>query len=188
MAKNKSILVFDFETTGLTLHPDVEATKQPRAIEFGAALLNGATGEIELEVEMKFNPQESLNDDIIRITGLTDADLRDAPTFADSLSQLRDLFEQSGGIAAHNLPFDRAILRGELTRANVLDFPWPPRQLCTVGLYVPLWGRNPKLTELYALIMGEPLAQTHRALDDVHALVRIMQKEQLWRIENFTKV
>jgi DNA polymerase III epsilon subunit-like protein len=30
--------------------------------------------------------------------------------------------------------------------------------------------------------MGKPLAQTHRALDDVLALVEIFQKELLWQV------
>jgi DNA polymerase III epsilon subunit-like protein len=82
---------------------------------------------------------------------------------------------------AHNLPFDRAIMRGELARHGVTDFPWPEREVCTVGLYKEAWGRNPKLLELYEDVLGRPLAQTHRALDDVKALVEIIQSEELWR-------
>jgi hypothetical protein len=31
------------------------------------------------------------------------------------------------------------------------------------------------MTELYEKALGHPLAQTHRALDDVHALVEIVR-------------
>src|SRR3990172_3096013 len=133
------ILVFDFETTGLTLHPDAPNAKQPKAIEFGCALLNSHNGKIEIEASMKINPQESLSDEIIKITGLTDADLVRALTFAQVEPQLRGLFKQAIGMIAHNLPFDRAILLHELARNNITDFPWPKRQLCTVGLYAWHW-------------------------------------------------
>jgi hypothetical protein len=69
-----------------------------------------------------------------------------------------------------------------LARLNELEVPWPEIELCTVGLHKDDWGRNPKLIELYAATMGKPLAQTHRALDDVMALVEIIQKAELWRL------
>ena len=176
------ILVFDTETTGLTLHPQAEMRKQPRIIEFGAALLNPKSGEVEDTWNVLINPGEPLSAVITKITGITDDDLKDAAPFAAALPAMRMMFERATCVVAHNLPFDRAILRGELARLDVLDFPWPRREICTVGLYKDDWGRNPKLTELYESVMGKPLAQTHRALDDVMALVEIFQKELLWQV------
>lgn len=173
------IVVFDTETTGLTLHPDAPLVKQPRMIEFGAVVLD-RRGEVVEEASVLINPREPLTAEIVKITGITDADLADAPVFADALPQIRRIFEGAEMVMAHNLPFDRAILKGELARADVFDFPWPRREICTVGLYKEQWGRNPRLQELYAAIMGHPLAQTHRALDDVKALVEIIQKEAIW--------
>lgn len=176
------ILVFDTETTGLTLHPQAEVRKQPRMIEFGAALLDPKTGELRDTMNILINPQEPLSPEIVKITGITDADLKDAYPFGTALPAIRLMFTQATCVVAHNLPFDRAILRGELARLDVLDFPWPKKELCTVGLHKDDWGRNPKLTELYAATLGKPLAQTHRALDDVMALVEIIQKAELWRL------
>lgn len=174
------LLVLDWETTGLTLHPDADYTKQPRAIEFGAALLRD--GVIEEEISILINPQMKLPAIITKITGLTDEDLRDAPTFERVLPQLERVFRSATSVVAHNLPFDKAILMGELKRAKLTEFPWPKKESCTVGIYQEHWGRNPKLTELYERVMGKPLAQTHRAVDDVLALVEIIQKERLWQI------
>lgn len=176
------ILVFDWETTGLTLHPDAPLQKQPKAIEFGGALLDPATGEITEEASIMIDPGEPLSPEIVKITGITDADLRGAPSFEKALPQLRRIFSEATCAVSHNLPFDRAVLRHELARLQVTDFPWPARELCTVGLYKEQWGRNPKLTEIYEHIMGVPLAQTHRALDDVRALIEIIRKEQLWQL------
>lgn len=175
-------IVFDFETTGLTLHPDAPVEKQPRAIEFGAALVSLRDGAVLEEASILINPQCPITAEITKITGLTDADVRDALPFADVLPQLRRLFSGAAVAVAHNLPFDRAILRAELARAGETTFPWPPRELCTVGLYREDWGRNPRLLELYEHVFGRPLAQTHRALDDVRALVEIFREQRLWEI------
>lgn len=175
-------IVFDTETTGLTLHPHAPITKQPRMIEFGAALLDD-TGQVVETASILINPQEEITEEITKITGIKTADVADAPTFAQVLPQIKRIFACADTVMAHNLPFDRAILKGELGRIHCLDFPWPERELCTVGLYKDAWGRNPKLLELYAHVLGKPLAQTHRALDDVMALVEIIQKEELWSIE-----
>jgi len=181
MDKKNRIIIFDTETTGLTLHPDAPLSKQPKIIEFGAVILEG--GEIVEEASLLINPRESLTPEIIKITGLADDDLRHEDSFPDHLSYLKTLFGSCGHVMAHNLPFDRAMILNEVARVpNAEPFPWPERETCTVGLYKELWGYNPKLTQLYEDIMGKPLAQTHRALDDVKAMVEIIQQEELWAL------
>lgn len=176
-----SILVFDTETTGLTLHPEADVRKQPRMIEFGAALLSRVDGSVVEEIEILVNPQQPLEPIITKITGLTDADLADARPFIDVLPQILRVFHEARTVVAHNLPFDKAIVHGEIARANLVSFPWPAHEVCTIGLYREQWGRNPRLIELYEAVMGRPLAQEHRGLSDVRALVEIIQKEELWR-------
>jgi DNA polymerase III epsilon subunit-like protein len=169
----RCVVVFDTETTGLTLHPDAPLAKQPKIIELGAALVD-ASGAVVEEFTQLIHPGEPLSAEITRITGITDAALVGAPGFGECLPQLRHVFGQACAVFAHNLPFDKALLRFELQRAGVTDFPWPEREYCTVGLHRDSWGRNPKLTELYAHVLGRPLPQTHRALDDVLALVEVV--------------
>lgn len=177
--KDNLLLVFDTETTGLLLHPNAPLSKQPKIIEFGGILLQN--GEVVEEISLLIDPQESLSEEIVKITGITDDDLRGQPLFSQHVPFLKRLFDRCGGVAAHNLPFDKAMLMNELKRCNAADdFPWPPREMCTVGIFKEQWGRNPKLTELYADVIGKPLAQTHRALGDVKALVEIIQEEELW--------
>jgi len=175
------IIVFDTETTGLTLHPDASVTKQPKIIEFGAVIL--LNGEVVEEHSVLINPQEALTEEIIKITGLKDSDLKDAPAFKDCAPKLEELFSRCDCVMAHNLPFDKAMMMNEWARyAFGYSFPWPAREICTVGLYREEWGRNPKLLELYESVLGKPLAQTHRALDDVKALVEIIQEDELWAL------
>jgi len=176
-----SVLVFDTETTGLTLHPDAPLEKQPKIIELGAALLD-ENGEVVETLSQLINPGEPVTDEITRITGITNDDLKDAPSFAEALPMIQQIFSEAFAVFAHNLPFDKAMLRNDLARIGCLDFPWPKQEYCTVGMHKEMWGRNPKLTELYEFATGQPLPQTHRALDDVMALVQVVTALELHKI------
>lgn len=174
------MLVFDTETTGLTLHPDAELRLQPRMIEFGGVLLSMETGEIEDEFSQLIHPGCEVTPEITKITGITNEQLVGMPGIDRCLPMLRNAFGRATAVCAHNLPFDKAIVLTEMQRLRVTDFPWPARELCTVGAYTELWGKRPRLVDLYQEVMGKPLAQTHRALDDVKALVEIIHTERLW--------
>ena len=168
------VLVFDTETTGLPLHPDAPLSKQPKIVELGAALLN-SRGEVVETLSQLVHPGENLSEEITRITGIKNEDLVGAPPFKDAVPILRHIFQQAFAVFAHNLPFDKKLLMFDLKRASCDEaFPWPPIEYCTIGLHRSIWGRNMKLTELYQHVMAKPLPQTHRALDDVMALVEVV--------------
>jgi DNA polymerase III epsilon subunit-like protein len=177
MEKNL-IVVFDTETTGLPLHPDAPLEKQPKIIELGAALLD-QTGAVVDTFQQLLHPGEDITEEITKITGITNEQLKDQPKFVDVLPQLREFFGRSFAVFAHNLPFDKKLLMFDLKRAACEDFPWPATEYCTIGLHRSIWGRNMKMTELYEHAMKKPLPQTHRALDDVMALVEIVQALEL---------
>lgn len=176
------IIVIDWETTGLPLHPDAPVSKQPKAIEFGGVLVDPTTGEIVRELSQLINPGELISAEITKITGITNEQLVDQPTFMEFLPQLREFFTGTTCAVAHNLPFDKSILMFELKRHGITDFPWPQQEFCTVGAYKEQWGRNPRLIELYPAVTGKPFEQKHRALDDVRHLVEIVQRDLLWEL------
>ena len=175
------IIVFDTETTGLPLHPEAPLEKQPKIIELGAALLD-AEGKVVDTFNQLLHPGEDITDEITKITGIKNEDLVEQPKFADVLPQLREFFGRAFAVFAHNLPFDRTLLRFDLKRAACEDFPWPAAEYCTIGLHRSIWGRNMKMTELYEHALKKPLPQTHRALDDVMALVEIIQALELHKM------
>jgi hypothetical protein len=41
-------------------------------------------------------------------------------------------------------------------------------------------GKRPRLINLYEYVMGRPLAQTHRALDDAMAVFEVLQKDKFF--------
>lgn len=177
----KRWLVFDTETTGLTLPSAAELKAQPKIIELALAEIE--TRDAHAPVLMRervwlIDPREPLTEEITKITGLKDSDLAGKPTFAEALPEIAAAFLGAHGLCAHNLPFDLAMLVNELRRCGREHaFPYPPEQLCTVAAFHHLKGRNLKLTELYEHSLGRPLAQTHRAADDVRALAEVLLAE-----------
>lgn len=162
-------IILDFETTGLLRPSVIAAEHQPRPIEFGAIVV--ADGKIEQEFNILINPQKPLDEVITKITGITDEMLAGQPTFEAALPQIEPLFLGCDQMIAHNAEFDRGILFYALQRAGRHeDFPWPKKTVCTVEEYRHKFGRRMKLTQLYEHFVHKPLAQTHRALDDVKAL------------------
>ena len=166
-------LVFDFETTGFVLHPLSKLEVQPRIIEVGAALVEGS--DVLDQLAQLVDPGVAISDEITKVTGITNDDLRGQPKFSEVMPRLRSMFEQADFITAHNLMFDRNALMLELHRHQVTDWPWPEIGVCTVEEHIAQRGRRLKLTDLYLDTTGDKLAQTHRALDDVMALVEIVQ-------------
>lgn len=173
-------LVYDTETTGL-LKPQVsDIAQQPKIIEFAVAVLDENYNTLA-EHSWLINPGEEITPEITKITGLKNEDLRGQPSFIQVLPEIERVFIGKHRLIAHNLPFDMGMLTNELKRVGrEFAFPYPPNQLCTVQQGADLiFGRRAKMTELYEKTLGRPLAQTHRALDDVRALVEIV-REQRW--------
>jgi len=170
-------IVFDTETTGLTLPKVAELKQQPRIIELAVARIEH--GKIVSEHEWLIDPEQHISSEITKITGITNDMVKGKPKFRQLLGEIEDAFAGADLLIAHNAPFDVAMLTNELEMCARLNFPWPVETICTVQEYAFIKGRRLKLTELYELKVGVPLAQTHRALDDVRALAEIIIKEGL---------
>lgn len=171
-------IVFDNETTGLLKHPSAKLELQPKVIEFGAALLDQKGKRIR-EIDLLINPGEPLEEIITKITGITDDDLQDAPTFGEVLPQIQAMFLEADVMIAHNLPFDKDVLGVEIRRLNETSaspivMPWPAIGICTVAENMDRYGYRIKLQDLYRDVTGKPFQQSHRALDDVNALVEVV--------------
>jgi DNA polymerase III epsilon subunit-like protein len=165
-------LLFDTETTGIPKHPSSKPEVQPRLIEFGGVLVE-SSGEVLEEIHCLINPEEKLEQIITKITGLTDEDLKSRWTFPEACKSILPAFKQADVLVAHNLPFDLTMMELEVERAGITDWVWPKERICTVQEHAEEWGTFPRLLHLYEHYMGHPLEQTHRALDDVYALLEV---------------
>lgn len=158
--------VIDFETTGLS-------AKRDRIVEVAIARVD-ASGRIDDEFATLINPQ---GHDVgpTFIHGITNAQVRHAPTFAEVAPEL--LSRLSGAVVvAHNATFEEAFLAAELMRADINAGPLPA--LCTLWLGRQTFATpNHKLSTI-ARAAGVPLVDKHAALGDVRAVSALLPQMQ----------
>ena len=107
-------LVMDTETTGL------DPLKGDRVIEVGIVEIVGRkfTGE---KLHVYINPQRGMDEEVIRIHGISEAFLADKPTFDQVAKALYD-FMDGAEIIAHNATFDMNFLSMEFSKVGLTDF------------------------------------------------------------------
>ena len=99
--KQATFVVFDLETTGLNNQPAMG--KMDKIIEIGAVKM------VEGELVEKFSTfvacDERLSPEIIKLTGITDADLIGAPTIEKAIADFHK-FTDGAILVGHNVMFD----------------------------------------------------------------------------------
>ena len=168
------MIVFDLETTGLPKAEGSELDLQPKIIEFGAIRFTDGNFEEYDRLEFMCNPGHNLDPKITKITGISD--LKDKKPFIHHYKDLCKFFLGETSMAAHNLPFDRKVLRFELERLDkVTKFPWPMEHICTVEVGQSVWGKMRKLGDIYEELFGKKIEGAHRSLNDVEATIEIIK-------------
>jgi len=157
--------VLDFETTGVS-------GKKNRVIEIGIVQVKNL--EIIDSYQTFINPGLLVPYYITRITGITDADLYDAPYFEDVTSEVLDFIGDSI-LVAHNLPFDHSFLKNEFMRADT--FLPQMNSLCTLKLARKMFPEL-KSKSLGNLVkhFGIKHKDVHRALGDAMATAKLLIK------------
>ena len=169
------MIVFDLETTGLPKAEGSDLDMQPRIIEFGAIKVDDNLEEVD-RLEFFCNPGHELDPQIIKITNITDDMLKDKKPFIAHYKDLCEFFIGQREIVAHNLPFDRKVLRFELERVDKLTkFPWPIEHICTVEVGQQVWGKMRKLGDIYEELFGFKIENAHRSINDVKATIEILK-------------
>lgn len=174
-------LLFDTETTGLTIAHAAALDNQPHVIEFFGALLtfdpDANAWEDGPEVEILVKPPVPISEEITRITGITPELVADCSLISAAFPTIRHAIETADAVVAHNLSFDRAIIDNEATRLGVtLKWPLQYNCICTVERTEWLHQRRLSLTDLHKELFGEGFASAHRARHDVMALIRCFKE------------
>ena len=157
-------IAFDIETTGLNAIND-------RITEIGAVLFSG--GEVKAEFNTFVNPGRPIPPDIVRLTGITDNDVKDAPSEEEALQMF---FEFTGEkpLVAHNAGFDVGFMHAVAARHGI---KYDPLYLDTLALsraLLPELKRH-KL-DTVSNYLALPKFNHHRASDDAMVCGRIMEK------------
>ena len=106
---NYSVVVLDFETTGLS------PTYGDRAIEIGAVLIEN--NEIVDRFQSLMNPGMKISRFIEEYTGITNKMVSGAPSIAEVMDKFASFMAQHH-LVAHNASFDSRFLDAELQRIN----------------------------------------------------------------------
>lgn len=159
---SNSIVVLDFETTGLNILND-------RIIEIGAVRLEN--GSITESFSQLVNPDRALSREVSQLTGIDDSMLKGMPSPAEATAKLLEFIGDSA-IAAHNASFDYGILQSELKRMNVkFSCPVVDTLILARSLYPEL-----KSFRLGSLCkhLGVSLKNAHRAVHDAGATAQCL--------------
>lgn len=154
----KSLAFFDLETTGLDLSQD-------RIIEIGILKMN-PDGTKE-RYEKRINPEMPISPESIEITGITDADIKNCPTFAQLAPEI-EVFLGDSDLAGYNSnKFDIPILAEEFLRAGS-NFDVAARRFIDVqNIFHKMEQRT--LAAAYQFYCGAEMNNAHNAMADIEA-------------------
>lgn len=159
----KSVIVLDFETTGLS--PNMG----DRAIEIGAVKL--VDGVITDTFQQLMNPGFRVSGFIENYTGISNAMLRDAPPCEEVMAEFAE-FIQDSNLVAHNASFDKRFLDAEL---ELIGKSYSGQFACSMLIARRLIQDSPshKLGELVRFKNIENDGVFHRALADTEMTAKL---------------
>ncbi len=165
----KPLIVFDLETTGLDLVKD-------RIIQISYIKVY-SDGKEERSNQF-VNPERSIPQEVVDITGITDADVANAPTFKMLATDLANKFQGCDFAGFNSNHFDVPMLAEEFLRAGI-DFDFSKCNLIDVQtIFHKMERRN--LAAAYKFYCGRKMEDdfvAHKADQDTEATYRVLQGE-----------
>lgn len=165
----KPLIVFDLETTGLDLVKD-------RIIQISYIKVY-PDGKEERSNQF-VNPERSIPQEVVDITGITDADVANAPTFKMLATDLANKFQGCDFAGFNSNHFDVPMLTEEFLRAGI-DFDFSKCNLIDVQtIFHKMERRN--LAAAYKFYCGRKMEDdfvAHKADQDTEATYRVLQGE-----------
>ena len=165
----KPLVVFDLETTGLDLVKD-------RIIQISYIKV-WPDGREERE-NFLVNPEVHIQPVITNLTGISDEDVKDKPTFKQLAKKLSDEFSGCDFAGFNSNHFDIPLLAEEFLRAGI-DFDFSKCRLIDAQtIFHKMERRN--LAAAYKFYCGRRMDEdfeAHRADQDTEATYRVLQAE-----------
>ena len=163
---NKPLVIFDLETTGLDLVKD-------RVIQISYIKVY-PDGKEERGNEL-INPEKHIEPIITQLTGISDEDVKDKPTFKQLAQTLADKFVGSDFAGFNSNNFDIPLLAEEFLRAGI-DFDFSKSKLIDAcSIFRKMERRN--LAAAYKFYCGRKMEEdfeAHRADQDTEATYRVL--------------
>ena len=160
------IIFFDLETTGINIASD-------RIVEI-AYLKVDVNGNESMKT-MRVNPQMPIPEKVTAIHGISDEDVKEAPTFNEIARSLAKEFEGCDLAGYNSVRFDIPILAEEFLRAGV-DIDLKRRKF--VDVQVIFMKMEPRtLSAAYKFFAGKELTDAHSAEADTLATYEVLQAQ-----------
>ena len=165
----KPLVIFDLETTGLDLVKD-------RVIQISYIKVS-PNGDEERGNEI-INPEKPIPDFITQLTGISDDDVKDKPTFKQLGPALAEKFTGCDFAGYNSNHFDIPLLAEEFLRAGI-DFDFSNcRMIDACTIFKTMESRN--LAAAYKFYCGRKMEddfKAHRADQDTEATYRVLMGE-----------
>ena len=165
----KPLVIFDLETTGLDIVKD-----RVIQISYIKVLPNG---EEERGDEI-INPERPIPAEVVALTGISNDDVKDKPTFKQLAQTLSDKFKGCDFAGFNSNHFDIPLLAEEFLRAGI-DFDFSKCRCVDVQtIFHKMERRN--LAAAYKFYCGRKMEEdfeAHRADEDTEATWRVLQAE-----------
>ncbi|MFH1582705.1 MAG: 3'-5' exonuclease [Candidatus Falkowbacteria bacterium] len=169
---DKPLVIFDLETTGLSVNLD-------RIIEIAylkimPACAGGPDGEI-LKGDLLLNPGMKISAEAFAIHGISDEKVKDQPTFKDKAEELYEIFKDCSYSGFNVFNYDLPMLKREFLRVG-LDFNYADAKIIDAKIiYHYMEPRT--LAAAYKFYCKNELKDAHNALADVEAAAKILAKQ-----------
>ena len=165
----KPLVIFDLETTGLDLVKD-------RIIQL--SYIKIFPDGREVRGNELVNPEKPIPDEVAELTGITNADVKDKPTFKQLTAKFCEVFTGSDIAGFNSNHFDVPLLAEEFLRAGV-DFDFSKCRLIDAQtIFHKMERRN--LAAAYKFYCGRRMEddfEAHRADQDTEATYRVLMGE-----------
>lgn len=165
----RPLIVFDLETTGLDYIRD-------RIIQI--SYIKVSPDGTEERENIFVNPEKPIPHEVVELTGITDDDVKDAPTFKTLAPQLCEKFKGCDFAGYNSNHFDIPMLAEEFLRAGI-DFDFSKVRLIDAQtIFHKMERRN--LAAAYKFYCGRKMEDdftAHRADEDTEATYRVLMGE-----------
>ncbi|WP_278856280.1 3'-5' exonuclease [Leyella stercorea] len=165
----RPLIVFDLETTGLDFIRD-------RIIQI--SYIKVSPDGTEERENLFVNPEKPIPHEVVELTGITNDDVKDAPTFKVLAPQLSEKFKGCDFAGYNSNHFDIPMLAEEFLRAGI-DFDFSKVRLIDAQtIFHKMERRN--LAAAYKFYCGRKMEEdftAHRADEDTEATYRVLMGE-----------
>jgi DNA polymerase III subunit alpha len=157
--------IFDTETTGLIDNQARKLDAQPEIISIAIQEVNLATAAHNNLYYRIFHPTHKISMEIVKITGLTNEMLLNAPSIKDHMPIIINKLQEAPLLIGQNIKFDMNMVELECKRYGY-EINWP-RTLDLVENSIFIKGFRLTLTNLHQELFGKGFEGAHDAAIDV---------------------